>query len=299
MTIDNNRFNRIDTVYKILQATPSSMSELAAYLGVSTKTIQRDFVQILSKNGIIKDGKKLCIDKTSTQVDSSEKTVLAILDEMAKGVGAEFYGKAHMLISELSQNIDHHIFAYNRSESLSQSHITYFMELEKAINAKHIITMTYPQTKFTLKPLKLAFFDGFWYLLALDVKSKDRFKKFHIKSIENLTIIDKVFDTNIELEERLKKANSIWFQLDTEPFDVKLMVDKDYIVYFERKPLKTQSITGKDSDGSVEITVEITNEMEIMPIILSSIPYVRVLEPEWLADEVKERIGEYMESISI
>ena len=98
------------------------------------------------------------------------------------------------------------------------------------------------------------------------------------------------------VEDRLKKANSIWFDL-TEQFDVKLLVSKDIAKFFERKPLKGQSITGKDADGSIEITLAITNEMEIMPLIQWYMPHIKVLEPDWLADSIKTKVSAYLSEI--
>ena len=79
--------------------------------------------------------------------------------------------------------------------------------------------------------------------------------------------------------------------------DVHLFVDKEIVKYFERKPLKSQTITGKDADGSIELVVSITHEMEILPLIFWYIPHIKVLEPQWLADIVKSKVDSYVQSI--
>ncbi len=99
------------------------------------------------------------------------------------------------------------------------------------------------------------------------------------------------------MEERLKQANSIWFDLDNELFDVHLFVDKEIVKYFERKPLKNQSIYGQDADGLIELIVSISHEMEILPLIFWYMPYIKVLEPQWLADVVKSKVERYIQSI--
>ena len=99
------------------------------------------------------------------------------------------------------------------------------------------------------------------------------------------------------MEERLKKANSIWFDLDEELFNVHLLVDKEIMTYFERKPLKGQSVAGKDPDGSTEIVVSISHEMEIIPLIFWYLPHIKVLEPQWIADIVKKKTKSYLKSI--
>ena len=87
---------------------------------------------------------------------------------------------------------------------------------------------------FHVKPLKLAFFDGFWYLLALHIhNNKETFKKYHLKTIRNVQALNKTFEIPALVEERLKYANSVWFNLD-EQFVVRLFIDKEIKKYFER-----------------------------------------------------------------
>ncbi len=107
----------------------------------------------------------------------------------------------------------------------------------------------------------------------------------------------KHFNGEVAVEGRLKQANSIWFDLDKELFDVHLWIDNEIVKYFERKPLKNQSIYGQDADGSIELVVSISHEMEILPLIFWYIPYIKVLEPQWLADIVKSKVDSYVQSI--
>ncbi len=297
---DNTKYSRINLIYKKLLNTAEgcTIADLSKELSVSTKTIQRDLYEVLSEFGAVKEGRYWKINPkiANDNLGANERIILGILDEMAKNGGKEFYGKAHNLLSQVTQQLDHPIFANLDSEMLEQSHIEMFEKLEIAIKQKKQIDIQYSKNTFHLKPLKLVFFDGFWYLLALDIDAKEQFKKFHLKSIQSTAITDNTFEVTTDLEERLKKANSVWFNLDT-PFIVTLLLDKTIVKYFQRKPLRGQTITGEDKDGSVEITIEITNEMEILPLVFWYIPYMRVLEPQWLADRVKARIGEYYQSI--
>ncbi|MDQ1267474.1 MAG: hypothetical protein QG560_117 [Campylobacterota bacterium] len=298
----NMKWDRINTIYELLNRTSEgvTISQLSKELGVSTKTIQRDLYEVLESFGAVKYGRAWKIDKklSSDTLNPNERIILGILDEMAKNGGISFYGKAHSLLSKITQQLEHPIFANLDSESLDESHIETFSKLENAIKAKTEVTFEYRKGSFRVKPLKLAFFEGFWYLLCLDVSNNDKFKKFHLKSIANLTLINEPFQVSSNIEERLKKANSIWFDLDKELFDVHLFIDKEVVKYFERKPLKSQSIVGKESDGSIELIVRITDAMEIVPLILYYIPYIKVLEPQWLADRVKKQILTYAESLS-
>lgn len=293
----NSKWDRINTIYELLNISHNGMSiaELSEKMGVSSKTIQRDLYDVLGEYGAVRSGRMWKLEKkqANDHLSSNERIILGILDEMAKNSGSSFYGKAHTLLKQLSQQLEHPIFAHVESETLEDKHIELFGKLEDAIKAKKCVCFEYKKHSFGVKPLKLAFFDGFWYLLALDIGNNDKFKKFHLKSIASLSFEDGGFSLETDLEERLKKANSIWFDLNTKPIDVHLLIDKEVMTYFERKPLKGQSIVGKDADGSTEIMISITHEMEILPLIFFYIPHIRVLEPQWLAEIVKNKIQKY------
>ena len=298
---DNSKYNRINLIYEMLKNNTHGMTitELSKELDVSTKTIQRDLYEVLNEFGAIKEGRTWKINPKLTQdnLASNEKLILGILDEMAKGAGKVFYSKAHSLLSQVTQQLEHPIFANVNSEFLEEKNMILFEQMEKAIKQKVEIIFDYEKYQFHVKPLKLAFFDGFWYLLALHIKdNKETFKKYHLKTIKNIQIQENTFEIPEIIEERLRYANSVWFNLD-EQFPVKLFVDKNIRKYFERKPLRGQSITGEDKDGSIQIEIKITNEMEIIPLIFWYIPYIKVLEPQWLADMVKERVENYVKEI--
>jgi len=300
-TPNNSKWDRINTIYERLEQSCDGISiqKLSQELSVSTKTIQRDLYEVLGEYGAIKSGRMWKLDKkqSSDGLNPNERIILGILDEMAKNAGRSFYGKAHSLLAQVSQQLEHPIFTNIDSESLEENHISLFAKLEQAIKNKVEITFEYKKYEFCVKPLKLVFFDGFWYLLALDSDHDDKFKKFHLKSISNLTTKENTFCILEDIEDRLKKANSIWFDLDIPSFDVHLYIDKEIVKYFVRKPLKGQTIFGQDADGSIELMISITHEMEILPLIFWYLPYIKVLEPQWLADKVKDKVIAYANSL--
>ncbi len=298
---DSTKYNRINQIYEMLKNNVHGMTiaELANELDVSTKTIQRDLYEVLKGLGAVKEGRNWKIDPklANDDLNTNERLILGILDEMAKSAGKIFYSKAHSLLTQITQQLEHPIFANVNGEYLEEKNIELFENIEKAIKEKNEIKFDYEKYNFHVKPLKLAFFDGFWYLLALHIhNNKETFKKYHLKTIRNVQALNKTFEIPALVEERLKYANSVWFNLD-EQFVVRLFIDKEIKKYFERKPLRGQTIIGEDKDGSIEIEIKISNTMEILPLILYYIPYIKVLEPQSLADEIKDRVQGYLKEI--
>ena len=91
----------------------------------------------------------------------------------------------------------------------------------------------------------------------------------------------------------MEKALDIWFDPKAEPFDVTLLLDSNAIVYFERKPIKGQYMK-KNSDGTAELTISITNKEEIFTVLKKWLPQIRVIEPHKLQEEFEEMMREYL-----
>lgn len=137
-------------------------------------------------------------------------------------------------------------------------------------------------------------FEGFWYLIALQ---DDILKKYYLKNISHPKLLESTFESEEELEELLDNSLSVWFQRDIEPFEVKLYADKFATKYFKRRPLPTQKIDAQDSNnGTMEFTVTITHEMEILPIVKYWIPRLYVIEPQWIKEMIEDDVKEYFET---
>jgi len=238
------------------------------------------------------------MDKTEAKdnLDQEERTIINILDNISKTMGANFYSKAHVLLEQITSQLNHPILTNINNEKLDEKDFANFELLENAIKEKRLVECEYNGFKFKIKALKLAMFDGFWYLLFLDVGKNDAFKKFHLKSIANIKVLDDKFEIEIKIEVRLKNINSAWATLD-KPKTARLLLAPQIKKYFERKPHAKQSIYGQDPDGSVIIDIEYTNIMEIKPLIYYYIPFIKVLEPKELVDVVKDEVGEYFGEI--
>ncbi|MGX3044025.1 helix-turn-helix transcriptional regulator [Helicobacter sp. T3_23-1056] len=278
-----------------------SITQLANDLSVSTKTISRDLNENLSQMGAIKIGKGWILDEKYAKdtLNSQEKITISVLDNLAKSVGEVFYHKAHSLLASISSRFSSPIFAHFSAEDLRENDLANFALLESVINDKEQISFIFHAKQYKIEPLKLAFFEGFWYLLGFDIsKSNNKtFKKFYLKDISQITRLKTHFEITANIEQRLEKANNVWFSLEN-PYQVQLLIDKEAAKYFLRKPLKGQQNLGTNPDGSLEITLEITNQMEIIPLILYYIPHIKVLEPEHLRDSVKKIVQQYLSEIS-
>ena len=277
-----------------------SIKELADEFNVSTRTVQRDLNERLVSYPIYQENKKWKMQsgfKLQKSHSIEEDIVLDILEKMSEGVGSKFYLKAKGLLSKIKNDDFNPIYAKLNMEDISEK-IEQIESLEGAIKSKHTITCRYDlkshAQKIDLKPLKIVCFEGFWYLIALDARN-DQLKKYYLKNIHSVSIQDESFETSSDLDRLLEDSISIWFDENSEQFEVKLFVDKQIAKYFKRKPLSpTQSIEELYSEGSMQISIKITHEMEILPLIKYWIPHLRVLEPQWIDERVQKDVKAYL-----
>ena len=278
-----------------------SVKELAEEFQKSTRTIQRDFNERLKDFHIIQKNKKWkmkdgCrIEKTKSLED---EIILDIIQKLTEGIGGSFSTKAHTLLSKIKNEDFNPIYTKLNIEDISDK-LSNIQVLECAIKEKRELESIYDNERYkpyktVLKPLKIVNFEGFWYLIAMH---NEVLKKYYLKNISQLKLLDRTFEVGDDIETILENSLSIWFDQDREPFEVILYADVKAAKYFKRRPLTTQSINSVHSDGTMEFSIKITHEMEILPIIKYWIPHLFVLEPKEIRELVEEDLKVYIQNM--
>ena len=113
--------------------------------------------------------------------------------------------------------------------------------------------------------------------------------------MKTITVLDTVFESEAKLDDLLDNSISIWFDHTVDPYKVTLNISKEIAKYFQRKPIsKTQKIESFYKDGSMDISVEITNDMEIIPLVKYWVPYIKVLEPQSIKEVIQKDLEYYL-----
>lgn len=292
----------VSILTKLYNGDQLSVKELALEFNVSTRTIQRDFNErlisfpIYQENRLWKmqDGFKL---EKSTSIE--EQVVLDIMEKLVDSVGNQFSSKAKNLLSKIKNHDYNPIYAKLNMEDIEDK-LEVIQYLEIAIKSKFEITCNYKTNNsnilnLTLKPLKIVNFEGYWYLLAIDENDTQSIKKYYLKNISNLKKLNTTFLLDDRIDRILNKVSSIWFDNTKEPFEVKIQISKYITKYIERKPISpSQIFEAINEDGSSIISIKITHEMEILPIIKYWLPNLKVLEPKWIDDMICEELKGYL-----
>ena len=291
----------INIIKKLNDGEVLSVKELAEEFNVSTRTIQRDFNQKLvglypiyqdKRKWKMQDGFK--IEKATSVEDT---IVLDILEKMTDDLGAKFSTKAKKLLSKIKNDTQNPLYA-----KLNMEHISGYLHeiamLENAIKDKSIIKAIHNHPDYTrnleIKPLKIANYEGIWYLLALNAKN-DKLRKYHLKSISNIEITENTFGTKKELDELLENSINVWFNDEIEPYEVILFLNKYAAKTLKRRPIsKSQRVISEYKDGSCDISLQITHEREIISIVQYWMPHIKIVSPEWINERILEHIDKFI-----
>ena len=277
-----------------------SMKELTQEFGTSLRTIQRDVNERLSHFPIQKDGEKFFIDDPRSQatLDTEELAVMELLDEMSRKQGQDFYAKAHSVLKKLSRNAVNPYYAKLDMEDIGPK-LKEATLIEQAIKERRAVRCRYALDDQTvtidIEPVKIANFQGYWYVIAKDTRN-GRVKKYLLRKISELELMPEHFDISEDLEKKVANAVNVWFEPANDPIEVRLFIDAGVARYFRLMPIApTQEIIGEDRDGSIEVSVTVTHPMEIVPIVKYWLPHLRVLEPEEIDQAVQGDIRAYLE----
>ena len=290
----------IEILSRLNDGEALSVTELAKEFNVSTRTVQRDFnVRLCPKFPIFKDKKRWKMQKgfkLEKSSDIEEIVVLDIMEKLIEGAGKKFSMKAEHLLSKIKNQSFNPFYAKLDMEDIGDK-LKEVQQLESAIKSKQEIQCVYNFGDFSktidLKPLKIANYEGFWYLIALDARN-DLLKKYYLKNIKQITIKEKNFSIDSSLDELLENAISVWFNEDVDPYRVTLELSSEIAKYFKRKPLsKTQRVEELREDGSMVVSVEITDDMEIIPIVKYWMPHIKVIDPLRIDDAIRGDIALY------
>ncbi|CAA6814700.1 MAG: Transcriptional regulator [uncultured Campylobacterales bacterium] len=293
---DKSRLYRILSIISELELGKKlSTKELSNKYKIDIRTIQRDFKEYILelRPEIQKQNNKYFLN--SKTKSSKENIIISIFQNIADNIGGEFSKNANELFSKLKDD-ENILYTQINIENISDK-LDITKEIQNAIKNKTTIKCEYSinnsSYKATINPLKLANYSGYWYLIAIDNKDKV-LKKYYFNEIQKVSLTNKIFTYEKNLDKILANAISIWFE-PKEPYEVQLLVSATISKYFQRQALSpTQRIMKEYKDKSIEISIDITNDMEIIPIIKSYIPHIKVIVPQRIKDKIQKDIEKYM-----
>ncbi len=275
--------------------------KISKELGVSQKIIQSDFGNYLLPcfGDIYYDYSAKCYKTRKsllsfTLFSADELAIICILKAKSKDKYSDSDLPLHVesFIDKFEGLLAHEIYSVTSLEKFDDFKDEIVL-IKYAIGHKLEIECIYRDKKRLLQPWKILNFDDFWYLVNYDKEYKD-IRTYHLNSIKDIKIQDTEFKIDKESLKKFDNAINAWFKPEIEPFRVALHVEPVVSKYFKRIPIsKTQRVVQKYKDGSIDIEIFITDDMEIIPTAQRYLPFIKVIEPKRIKDKICKNIDDF------
>lgn len=299
-----NKVRRLLYILNELDQGEIWVSAIAEDLNVTVRTVQRD-LRILEDAGFpfanTKKGAYCFVEGFSLQrmrVTAREAAILALMGDVAHSLGGDFSDTFKNLRGKVMEPSRGNPFFIKIAKGQAFKDPELMKTLEEAINNRNHIVIKYensPLSGRTISPLKIAWFNGFWYLLAYG--KDETILKLRLDKIKSAKPLATHFSRPQKLEKILRDSASIWFE-ENRKIKVNLTVDGEVAQYFKKREyFPKQKIVKIAKDGSLTVECAVGRFEEVLPTILEWIPYVVVQQPQELKDLVTNKINQYTKKL--
>lgn len=305
--MQNETLNKVTRLMYLLNELDNgeiSVSAIAKDLNVTIRTVQRD-LRILEDAGFpfanTKKGAYCFVEGFSLQrmrVSAKEAAMLALMGDIAHSLGGGFAETFKDLRSKVMEPSKENPFFIKIAKGQAFKDPEMMKTLEQAINERNHIVIKYensPLSGKTISPLKIAWFNGFWYLLAYG--KDETILKLRLDKIKGAELLETTFTRPQKLEKILQDSASVWFE-ENRTHKVLMTIDGEVAKYFkQREYFPKQKIVKTAKDGTITVECAVGRFEEVVPTILEWIPYIVVQEPKELKALVAEKIKQYSSKI--
>lgn len=282
--------------------------------GVSKRTVQGD-IQIMRSDKLGYNAPIIVIEKryytyedpnySITNIPLTDQDLGMLTDAVA--FMKQFKGFSHFReLDSMVQKLEDHIYAqktqtqpvidFEKNDDLKG--LEYLDPLYKAIIKKQAVTLSYQSFKarsantFTFHPYLLKEFRNRWFLIGAKQDNKT-ILNLALDRIEELKSSDLLYQeaSNFDADHYFKHAIGVSVSPNLPPQEVLLYVDRQQAPYVLTKPLHpSQQLVEKDYYG-MTISLYVQHNYELEKIILGFGEHIKVLAPERLRRNIKERIN--------
>ncbi|MBF0595608.1 MAG: WYL domain-containing protein [Candidatus Omnitrophica bacterium] len=299
------RLIRILSLFDKNKTRTYSTLELAELLSVSQRAIQRDLRILRGAEYPVEErerGRYAFSDTYSLRrapLTREQESLLSFMSEIAASLGGKFKEAfADLFKRLLAEDLYTPFFAKVVSGKMAFADSSVVRDLEIAIDESQRIKMQYDKSgegtkEYTAQPVKIAFFDGFWYLIVQN-KTGDDVIKFRLERIKKVDILDETFVQSSQIDKMLKESVNIWFG-NKRGERVLISVSAEVARYYKEKAyFPLQKVVKENKDGSLVIETFPAHPEEIIHLIMHWLPHLVVLEPDSFKEKVRGMVAEYL-----
>ncbi|WP_163710235.1 helix-turn-helix transcriptional regulator [Mangrovibacterium lignilyticum] len=279
-------------IEKIRQSLYPSFIEIKEYLSqhgfeIGDRTLQRDIEQIRFEFGIeIKYGR----DRNGYYIDYENS-----LNTESFFRFLEIVNTAELLTESLLQSKDTlKYISFDTGGGLkgieNLKPLLKAIKEQRKISFSHLNFHTKKTRKYTLKPYLLKEYLNRWYVVGIIGGFTD-FRTFGIDRIENLDVKAETFvlDEKLNPAEAFNQTIGLVYS-ENSVQNVVLSFTPTQGKYIKTLPLHSSQKLLVDNDNECRISIDVIPNYELTQQILKYGDTIRVLTPDWLANEIKQNL---------
>jgi predicted DNA-binding transcriptional regulator YafY len=299
---DKKIFNVLQILRDLSKLNVICTDEYAKMFGVSVRTVQRYLEEIGNFFGLeliqIKRGcyqypnleeirKILLKQEDYEDFEKFASLVAAFNPRMLK-----YFNVEEKIMKKLA---DVELFYIKTSPFEEIINFEMFQRAKKAVKYSQYIDVEYETEKKyffkNLKPHKIVFADGNWYLVTQDNDEFNGGVKFlRLNFIKNIKILSMTFKKNKNVLEYIKNFQSLMSAYDKPKFEVIVFVDSKVERYFKAKKFLDSQTIVKDTKEGLILRYYINDENEILFLAKRWIPHMKIISPSYLQEKFEEII---------
>jgi len=202
-----------------------------------------------------------------------------------------------LLIKKLREDIKSIYLIYEPPLEILNS--VFLEDIKRAIKGKRYVTLTYESNMFEtytdIQIHRIIYASGNWYIAIHDSNWEKKYNLLRINFIKSLKLESKTFHRDIEIEKAIDNFQSLFTKPDAEPFEVIVEVSSKIMRHFKhKKHLKSQKII-EESKRGLRISYEVTDPLVIMPLIKQWMPYIKVISPKHIKEQITKDAKRFLE----
>jgi predicted DNA-binding transcriptional regulator YafY len=222
---------------------------------------------------------------------------LAIFDTKAlKFIEGDEFAFFHKMKKESKQ-----IYSIFESPIEELENIEFFDEIKQAIKYRQYCDIIYnekePKILKDVEPQKILYAKNNWYLAVMSKTNYQKnggFKRLRINFIDEFKLKTKTFQTNIQAQMHIQNMQSLFQDFESPNYEVQVRVSYEVSRYFRvKKYLSSQKLISEEKNGDLILSFQINDDMEIIPLIKTWIPHLKVISPTKLDNKIKEELSKY------
>ena len=282
--------------------------ELADEFNISRRTAQRDILRLSAAGFPVEEPEKGVYSFSEgyslrkLPLSEKEASLLVFTCEIARQLGHGFESAYQNIFAKMLSGgqweTPLHLMAIKPAKG--QKKQPFFDCLQAAVEAKCQILLDYnrPDGKrksYTLEPLKLVYYEGYWYLVSRPAGQK-WILKHRLDRIKRAETLAKTFSPPKNLEKMLRESSSIWFN-EKRDKKVLLRISSGAADYFtQRQCLPAVTVKKRYKNGDILLQTTVCQYMEVIPTIYRWIPEIKVLSPRVLAQTLRRNLAAYLKN---